>query len=120
MSWIAPVQQMKSTDLAGNKQNSDVAPYVFKKDANIQSLLRGIKVGKNSRYISGYVILPFAWNSDYTIVKLYEYASADSQGCLVGEGKIYPISLKKGNDVIYCDDATVPAGKYYLSIMFTV
>lgn len=114
------MQQQRTPDLICDKQNSDVGPYTFTKDENIQSLLRGIKVGENSRYISGYVNLPFPWEPDYTIVKLYEYAVADSQGCLVGESKIYPISLKKGNDVIHCDDATVPAGKYYLSIMFTV
>lgn len=100
--------------------NSDVAPYAFTKDANIQSFLRGMKVGSKIRYISGYCILPFGWNPSYTIVKLYEYADSDSQGCLVGENKIYPISLKKGHDVIRCDDDLVPAGKYYLSIMFTI
>ena len=100
--------------------NSEIIPYSFKKDGNVQSLLRGMKVGKEIRYISGYIVLPFAWSNDFTIVELYEYSSADSQGCLVGEGKIYPISLNKEYNIIRCDDATVPAGKYYLSIMFTV
>ena len=112
--------RVSNVEKAVSQLNSDVAPYVFTKDANIQSFLRGMKVGSKIRYISGYCILPFGWNPSYTIVKLYEYADSDSQGCLVGENKIYPISLKKGHDVIHCDDDLVPAGKYYLSIMFTI
>ena len=114
------MQQQRTADRICDKQNSDIGIYSFRKDANVQSLLRGMKAGAGTRYISGYVVLPFSWSHDFTIVELNEYAKADSQGCLVGESKIYPISLKKGDNVIHCDDATVPAGKYYLSIMFTV